>query len=79
MNSLDNIDRMRVTIWFCTVLLAAVLGLLGYVACLCNWITDYRTGYYETHELEAGLESGFIVLYTYLGVRFGLRHINMRL
>ncbi len=70
---------MRVTIWFCTVLLAAVLGLLGYVACLCNWITDYRTGYYETHELEAGLESGFIVLYTYLGVRFGIRHINMRL
>lgn len=79
MNSLNNIDRMRVTIWFCTVLLAAVLGLLGYVDCLCNWITDYRTGYYETHELEAGLESGFIVLYTYLGVRFGLRHINMRL
>lgn len=70
---------MRVTIWFCTILFVSSLGLLGYVACLFNWITDYQTGYYETHELEAGLESGFIVLYTYLGVRFGIRHINMRL
>lgn len=70
---------MRMTIWFCTILVVSALGLLGYVTCLFDWITDYRTGYYQTHELEAGLELGFIVLYTYMGVRFGIRHINMRL
>lgn len=70
---------MRMKVWAGIIMLVSALGLLGYVACLFDWITDYQTGHYQTHELEAGLESGFLVIYTYLGVRFGLRHINMRL
>lgn len=70
---------MRMNVWFYLILLAATLCLLGYLACLFDWITDYRTGYYQTHELEAWIESGILVLYTCLGVRFGLRNINLRL
>ncbi|RYF61997.1 MAG: hypothetical protein EOO39_31115 [Cytophagaceae bacterium] len=70
---------MKPTLPFYLILLITALGLIGYLACLNDWLNDYRTGYYQTHRLEAWLESIFITLYTCLGVRFGLRNVNMRL
>jgi hypothetical protein len=70
---------MKQNLPFYLILLTAVLGLTGYLACLSDWINDYQTGHYQTHQLEAWLESSFIALYTYLGIRFGLRNVNMRL
>ncbi|QJD79372.1 hypothetical protein [Spirosoma rhododendri] len=69
---------MKLNLPFYLILIISALGLVGYLACLSDWITDYRGGYYKTHRLEAWLESGFIILYTSLGIRFGMRKVNMR-
>lgn len=57
------------------VILGALLAFTLYCAALIDWIQDYSTGVYSQHIIEAILETGAILLYTYLGIKFFNRHI----
>lgn len=43
---------------------------IGYCAALIDWVQDYQSGLYGRESVEAALETGAILLYTYIGIRF---------
>ena len=67
---------MNKTFFLLIILIGASVAFFGYCAMLIDWIQDYSSGIYGQNHLEAALESGALLLYTFLGVKFFHRHVN---
>lgn len=52
------------------LLTASFMCFIGYCAALIDWVQDYQSGLYGRESVEAALETGAILLYTYIGFRF---------
>lgn len=68
---------MRQTLVLFLLITGSLLGLVGYCAALMDWINDVKTGVYAQHHGEAFLETVALVVYTTLGIRFGLRRVDL--
>ncbi|UFH57991.1 hypothetical protein [Spirosoma sp. KNUC1025] len=67
---------MHQQLWVGLFVLGSLLSIVGYSAAMIDWVQDYRSGVYAHHPLEAILETGALLLYTYLGIRFIHRRIR---
>ena len=68
---------MRQTLGVILLLSAVLAGFMGYCAALIDWVSDVKTGVYVQHQEEALWETSALVLYTWLGVRFIIRRMNL--
>ncbi|MFD2933045.1 hypothetical protein [Spirosoma flavum] len=67
---------MHKTFLLFIIIIGASVAFFGYCAVLIDWIRDYSSGVYRHDYLEAVLESGALVLYTYFGIKFFNRHVS---
>ncbi len=67
---------MHKTFLLFIIIIGALVAFCGYWAILIDWIRDYSSGVYNHNCLEAVLESGALLLYTYFGIKFFQRHVN---
>ncbi|GAB3802064.1 hypothetical protein GCM10028819_30600 [Spirosoma humi] len=67
---------MNKTFFLLILLIGASAAFFGYCAMMIDWIQDFSNGIYGQNHLEATLESGALLLYTFLGVKFFYRHVN---
>ena len=52
------------------IVIGTLVALCLYCAALIEWVQDYRTGVYGKEPLEALLETGAILGYSYGGYKF---------
>ncbi|GAB3699781.1 hypothetical protein GCM10027592_26170 [Spirosoma flavus] len=69
---------MRHYLIFLLFILAVFGCCVGYTMALIDWIGDYKSGIYDTHYMEAASETGVILLYTALGIRFLMSRIHIK-
>jgi len=53
-----------------SLLLFGMLGLFLYCAALINCVHHYQTGLFASHSTEAGLATGGLLIYSWLGLKF---------
>ena len=56
--------------------LGALIAFIVYCMALIGWIQDYLSGQYSRNYFEAVFETGVLIVYTYLGIRFFNRNIS---
>ena len=61
---------MRQSLLFLSLLMAGILGLSLYCIALVDCIHHYQTGMFASHPTEAGLETGGLLVYSWLGLKF---------
>lgn len=61
---------MRQSLLLFSLLTAGMLGLSLYCAALVNCVHRYQTGLFASHFTEAGLETGGLLIYSWLGLKF---------
>lgn len=64
------------TLLLLLICLGALVAFALYCAALINWIQDYSTGLHDRHYTRLMLETGAILIYTYLGIRFFNRNLR---
>ncbi|WP_461113502.1 hypothetical protein [Spirosoma jeollabukense] len=67
-------SRTRLLLLICV---GALVAFALYCAALINWIEDYSTGLYDRNYAGLMLETGAILIYTYLGIRFFNRNLRL--
>lgn len=70
------LEIMQKTFFLLLIIIGASIAFVGYCALLIDWIQDYSNGVYGHNRLEAVLESGALLLYTYFGIKFFNRHLG---
>ncbi|SFC31702.1 hypothetical protein [Spirosoma endophyticum] len=66
-------SRTRLLLLIC---IGALVAFALYCAALINWIQDYSAGMYDRNYTRLMLETGAILIYTYLGIRFFNRNLR---
>ena len=69
-------ELMHKTLLLFIIIMGALVAFFGYCALLIDWLQDYSSGVYSSNLLEAGLESGGLLLYTFFGIKFFNRHVG---
>ena len=55
----------------------SLVCLFGYCAALIDWVQDYKSGVYVSHQVEAALETGAILIYSCGGFEFVRRKVKL--
>ncbi|WP_461117007.1 hypothetical protein [Spirosoma jeollabukense] len=68
---------MRYSLSILGLVIGSLVCLFGYCAALIDWVQDYKTGVYASHQMEAVLETGAILLYSCGGFEFVRRKVKL--
>lgn len=68
---------MRSSLTILGLLTGSLVCLFCYCAALIDWVQDYKTGIYASHQLEGVLETGAIFIYSYGGFEFVRRKVKL--
>lgn len=61
---------MRQSMLLLSLLTAGILGLSLYCVALVDCVHHYQLGTFTSHPTEAGLETGGLLIYSWLGLKF---------
>ena len=67
---------MRQLLLLVMLVIGSVASFAGYCAILIDWTRDLSSGVYADNKVEAVLETGALLLYTYMAIRFMKSKMN---
>ncbi|WP_026308380.1 hypothetical protein [Spirosoma spitsbergense] len=68
---------MRQLLFVVISIIGGLASFTGFCLALIDWVQDMEEGIYQESHLEAFLETGALVLYTSLAIRFMRNKLNL--